>query len=71
MMSMGIRVYTHLLTTDCKILKNKKFMGLAEEQNVRRKSKPSIVECEKYTATYIHICVYISLIWHVTQEQGI
>lgn len=39
--------FNMLLSRDCKILKNKKFMGLAEEQNVRRKSKPSIVECEK------------------------
>lgn len=36
-----------LLSRDCKLLKNKKSVGLAEEQNVRQKSKPSIVELKE------------------------
>ena len=40
-------------TIDCKILKNKKSVGLAEEQNVRQRLKPSIVELKEYVNTYV------------------
>ena len=32
---------------DCKIMKNRKFIGSLPEQSVRRKSKPFIVEMDK------------------------
>jgi len=38
--------YDLMLSRDCKILKNKKFLGSAETQHIRQKSKPSITEVE-------------------------
>ncbi|XP_065919854.1 PIH1 domain-containing protein 1-like [Dysidea avara] len=35
-----------VLSRDCKILKNKKFLGSAETQHIRQKPKPSIIEVE-------------------------
>ena len=35
------------LSRDCKLLKNKKFMGTLPEHNVRTKSKPQIQEVRK------------------------
>jgi len=40
-----------VLSRDCKILKNKKFLGSAETQNIRQKPKPSITELENGSAT--------------------
>lgn len=33
--------------TDCKIMKNRKFLGSLPEQSVRQKSKPFIIEMDK------------------------
>ena len=38
--------YNLNLSRDCKILKNKKFLGSAETQHIRQKSKPSITEVD-------------------------
>ena len=40
--------YVVWLSADCRVLKNRKFIGPLPEQNVRQKPKPFIIEMNRY-----------------------
>lgn len=54
--------YQLLLSRDCKILKNRKFIGDLEEQTIRRKSKPFIIDMDKQHSTSADAQKEISLV---------
>lgn len=44
---LSVSLYWHFIS-DCKVLKNRKFVGALPEQTVRQKPKPFIIEMDRY-----------------------
>ena len=63
--------YISTNNTDCRILKNKKCVGLAEEQNVRQTFKPSIVEFENYIYMHMYNSTYKIKLKNLQKKVGI